>query len=501
MILRIISIQAFWIGKEINEEYNLQDDKELFSWTDCGKPIIIFYYNNWFGKTTLFEFIKDTFLGKKINDTFVSIFKIKIELESQEYEIINSRIEGVKIINQKMEITYDEFKKILEDKVLHKNEKLAVAWNNDSWEQQRNTFESLLRFNFFSDDEFKKYSSKECSLINSDMDWDTKWFLFNYILWEDFKDKEELFKIAYKYWARQKILENTAYVEKKYPEQFEESIQKEIFASPEEDFNNLLKKKFLTKDNLLQIESVILKLRELENQNRLFLESNQYVTIIINDELEHLEEKKKNIEKEYENINARITDLKDNYSDLIKWIPTQIQNDISKRKEARNFVRKHQKAIEEYFDSENGLLNEYKRDFLMALTNWIFEYKNLWFDSRKLRLSISWATEKKWDWRLKTFRFLALVAIILFKSKQKNARNLGIWFLDSPFYGVDMINSIGALKSISKFVESNIISTQLFIFATKEEKKENNDSFQEDLRNDKNIYFHEYDLEKEYLFS
>ena len=65
-----------------------------------------------------------------------------------------------------------------------------------------------------------------------------------------------------------------------------------------------------------------------------------------------------------------------------------------------------------------------------------------------------------------------------------------------------MLNSTKALNSISSFIENNKLSTQLFIFATKEENNSIEDSFEKELKKNKNIYFHPYDYEnKEYLIS
>ena len=128
---------------------------------------------------------------------------MKLLINNEEYLIKNSPIDWLNVTYKSNLINYADFKKILEKKILNKNEKLAVAWRNPQWEQKRNTLESLLRFNFFSDDEFKKYTQQSCSLINSDLDWDTKWIMLNYILWESFnRDKEKLFRIAYKYWTK-----------------------------------------------------------------------------------------------------------------------------------------------------------------------------------------------------------------------------------------------------------------------------------------------------------
>jgi len=481
-----------------------QNPKELFKWKDNWKPIIIFYYNNWFWKTTLFNFIKSTFLWKIIKEKFMYEFILEIKLNNNIFILKNSSInKEIKVLCDYKKSSYEKFKEKLENNILNKNEKLAVAWKNTSWEQNRNTLASLLRFNFFTDDEFKKFSQSECSLINNDVDWDTKWMLFNYILWEvyDIK-KENLFKIAYRYWAKQKILENTKKLEKKYKDYFSNINQTKLFEDPEEEFNKLLNKKFEIKNNLLEINSIILKLNELKNENKIYLNENNIISDLIKNEYKDFKKEEKRLKSKYENISWRLIDLKDEYWNLIKWVPTNIQKAVELRKNSLIFVNKYKNDVEKYYRENNKLLNEYKNLFLKELTNWNFKFNNIEFNNRKLRLILSWNNEKKWDWRLKTLRFLALIGIILFKWKNKNSRNLWIWFFDSPFYWVDVYNSTKSLKSISKFIDKNKINTQLFIFATKEEKREKKDSFEEELEKNKKIYFHTYtDNNKEYLIS
>lgn len=498
MTLKIKSIKIFW-----NQIMNNQS-KELFNWKDEWKPIIIFYYNNWFWKTTLFNFIKSTFLWKKIKDNFIDLFQMEVLLNDSNYLIKNWPNIWIEVLLNNQLSTYENFKENLENLILNKNEKLAVAWKNPTWEQNRNTLESLLRFNFFTDDEFKKYTQKECSLINSDLDWDTRGILFNYILWEEFDyNKKKLFKIAYRYWARQKIINDTNKLEKIYSSYFDTNNQISLFENPEEDFNNLLNDKFTTKNILLQIEAIVSNLNDLKNENINFLVNNDIINNLIEKELNHLNESRKDYEKEYSHINKKLSDLKDEYWDLIKWVPTNTQKAIWLRKDALIFVKKYESDVESYYKNNVKLLNEYKELFLKELTKWIFEFKNIWFNNRELKLLLKWwPDEKKWDWRLKTLRFLSLIWIILFKSKNNFSRNLWIWFFDSPFYWVDMENSTNAIKSISSFIDINKLKTQLFIFATKEEKKEKKDTFEEELEKNKNIYFHKYDYQnKEYLIS
>lgn len=498
MWLKIKSINIYWV-KIMKEE-----PKNLFSWKDEWKPIIIFYYNNWFWKTTLFTFIKETFLWNKIKDTFIDIFEMEVLLNKKIYLIKNSPSNWIKVLLNTKESSYEDFQKDLENNILNKNEKLAVAWKNQTWEQNRNTLDSLLRFNFFSDDEFKKYNQKECSLINSDLDGDTKGFLFNYILWEKIdRTKESLFKIAYRYWAKQKILNSTKNLEKEYSSYFNNIVQTTLWGTPEEDFNKLLDEKFILKETLLQIESIQNKLIQLLEENKDFLHWNVDISTLINTELKNIWDSRENYESKYKIILKQITDLKDEYGDLLKWIPTKTQKEISLRQDAIHYIKKHQKEIENYYKNTVSLLNEYKNLFLKELTNWIFDFQNITFLNRELRLSLKWwAEEKKWDWRLKTLRFLALVWVILFKSKNSYARNLWIWFFDSPFYWVDMYNSIESIESISDFITQNSLSTQLFIFATKNEKAWIEDSFENELKVNKNIYFHEYDYKsKKYLIS
>lgn len=501
MSLKINYINIYW-EKIMNERESL-----LFKWEDSWKPINIFYYNNWYWKTTLFSFIKQTFIWNKIDDKFINFFEMGISINNDKFILRNWSNLWIKVVNNSKEITYDSFKEILENKVLNKDWKLAVAWKNPKWEQERNTVESLLRFNFFTDDEFKKYTQKSCSLINSDLDWDTKWILLNYILWEKFDtSKEALFKISYRYWARQKIVSSTKKIGKDYKEYFKDLwLQISLFEDPEKDFNDLLEKKFETKDSLMQMESIISKLDEINNESKLFLEkeNNSFILNLIEQEKNELEIEKKKYEEKYISINNRIGNLVSEYWEILKWIPSNTKKIINLRREALLFIKENEKLVEEYYRTSNELLNKYKNSFLKELTNWIFKFTNIEFDNRTLKLTLKWwADEKKWDWRLKTLRFLALIWIIIYKSENKHARNLWIGFFDSPFYWVDMYNSIDAIASISKYISKNNITSQIFIFATKEEKKWKIDSFEEELKKDSNIYFHPYNYkEKEYLIS
>jgi len=484
----------------MNEETPL-----LFSWKDSWEPINIFYYNNWYWKTTLFNFIKATFTWKQIKETFIDTFEMKIILNSMNYILTNWPWKMVQVLENKKDITYNKFKNILEKQILKRHEKLIIEWNNKKWEQVRNRLESLLRFNFFTDDEFKKYTQKSCSLINSDFDWDTKWIFLNYILWEDFNvEKEKIFKVAFKYWSKQKFIKNTNSIWEAYPEQFEDtSWQASLFLNPEEEFNESVRKKFTIKDTLFQIESIIEKLRFLELDVKKFLNNNKLVLQLIKTELKDILIQQKKYEKEYKSISHRIQYLKDNFWDIIKWIPTDIQGKIKQRRSALQFVEKYKKDIETYYNNANPLFNEYLRWFLHELTTPLFNSENINFHHRDLKLSIWWwSEEKKWDWRLKTLRFLALVWIILLKSIKWNSRNLWIWFFDSPFYWVDMKNSIWAIESISDFIDKKSIKSQLFIFATKEESEWVVDTFERTLSKNKNVYFHEYDYKnKKYLIS
>ena len=498
MAMKIKSIKIFW-DKIMNSE-----NKVLFSWEDKNKAINIFYYNNWYWKTTLFTFIKESFLWNKIKDKFISLFEMKLLINNEEYLIKNSPIDWLNVTYKSNLINYADFKKILEKKILNKNEKLAVAWRNPQWEQKRNTLESLLRFNFFSDDEFKKYTQQSCSLINSDLDWDTKWIMLNYILWESFnRDKEKLFRIAYKYWAKQKILNNTKSIWKNYKEYFTPWNQLKLFDNPEKQFNKLIKQKIILKDSLIQLESIILKLDEIKKESIKYLKNNGLIINLIKREHKKLKTKKIEYEENFSIIKNQISDLIYDYWDLIKWVTSTTKKAIESRKKALEYVNNNKKLVEDYYRNNKSLFNQFKVWFLKELTNWIFNFDNIIIDNRELKLSIWWwADEKKWDWRLKTLRFLALIWIILFKAKNNYARNLWIWFFDSPFYWVDMLNSTKALNSISSFIENNKLSTQLFIFATKEENNSIEDSFEKELKKNKNIYFHPYDYEnKEYLIS
>ncbi len=496
MWLRIKSISAFW-DKIMNSK-----SKELFSWKDTNKPINIFYYNNWYWKTTLFTFIKKSLIWEKIKDKFISVFIMKLIIDDKEYTINNSPTNGISVILNKKDITYEKFKKILEEKVLNKNEKLSVAWRNTQWEQKRNTLESLLRFNFFSDDEFKKFNQQSCTLINSDLDGDTKWILLNYILWEQFnKEKEYLFKTAYRYWAKQKIIWNTQTIWKTYKEYFVDDAQMQFIDDPEIEFNNLVKNKISIKDSLIKLEAILIKLEKLKNESNLYLDNSELVKKLITEEELNCLEKKKEFLNQYSIIKNRINDLIADYWDIIKWIPSNTRKSIELRKAALDYVNKNKLLVEDYYRNNKLLFNKYNNWFIKELTKWIFNFSNITLDNRELKLSIWWwSDERKWDWRLKTLRFLSLIGIILYKAQNKEARNLWIWFFDSPFYGVDINNSTKSINSISNFINKNRINTQLFIFATKEEINEVTDSFQTELSLNNNVYFHPYE-EKDFLIS
>ena len=110
MAMKIKSIKIFW-DKIMNSE-----NKVLFSWEDENKAINIFYYNNWYWKTTLFTFIKESFLWNKIKDKFISLFEMKLLINNEEYLIKNSPIDWLNVTYKSNLINYADFKKILEKK-------------------------------------------------------------------------------------------------------------------------------------------------------------------------------------------------------------------------------------------------------------------------------------------------------------------------------------------------------------------------------------------------
>lgn len=499
-MVKINSIYIFW-----HEEPLLtKEPKLLFSWKNEGKPIVMFYYNNGYWKTTLFSLIKDVFQWNHIKEEYIGRMEMEVIISDIKYQITNSHV-WINILRGNEVISFNEYKNILEKQVLNKNENLLVTWKNISWQQQRNTLESLLRFNFFTDDEYRKDTNNKhrCSLINSDLDWETKWILLDYILWEDFdKNKIDLFKIAYRYWAKQRIEKSTKNIGEIYSYYFDNNAQTSIFEKPEVDFDKAIREKFEYKDIILQIEAIEAKLIELKNENISFLNNNQLVNSLITNELQEIKKVKKEYTNQYDVINKRLIDLKDNFWDIINQVDTEAKKDILERRIALKYISEHKNKIETYFSGDHKKFEVYLNQVLQELVKWVFDFKNIVFDFRRLKLEIVWTEEKKWDGRLKTLRFLSLIGIILFKAKfQKDTRNLWIWFFDAPFYGVDMINSVKAINSISKFINENKINTQLFLFVTKDEKPWKKDSFEEDLKDDENIYFHPYFPEKEYLLS
>ena len=153
--------------------------------------------------------------------------------------------------------------------------------------------------------------------------------MLNYILWESFnRDKEKLFRIAYKYWAKQKILNNTKSIWKNYKEYFTPWNQLKLFDNPEEQFNKLIKQKIILKDSLIQLESIILKLDEIKKESIKYLKNNGLIINLIKREHKKLKTKKIEYEENFSIIKNQISDLIYDYWDLIKWVTSTTKKEI-----------------------------------------------------------------------------------------------------------------------------------------------------------------------------
>ncbi len=478
MKFKITFLKAYSHWFEIN-------DKLVFSWKDNWKPINIFYYNNGFWKTTLYSLIKVTLELKKIGKEydFISRFELGCKINNKEYIIKNSKLK-LEVFSNEKSINVEKFREdILEKEVLNRNEVLSVLWKNEKWEQERNTLPSLLRFNFFTDKNYKNYWENTCSLIDAHLDGTTKWMLLNYVLGEKYDyDKIALFKKAYRYWAQENYLNKNKRFYRKYKEYFldESTNQSKLFEYNESELEEKIKERFEVKNKLIQINSILDKLKSLQEITNNHLPNKIDIINLIKNEIEFLNRELKLYLQKDRELKEQILDIKNKYSDFIKKIPTKDKKRFEELKAAHNFISENKRYIENYYQTHKTEFNKYLQEFLYKLTSFLFELENnIKFNLEELKIWLRKTESIKWDWRLKILRFLSAVAIVLYKSKYYYARNLWVLFFDAPFYGVDMLNIIKALESIINYLKDNKeIKTQIFLFVTKKEIKEQEDSFE-----------------------
>lgn len=487
---RIKKIEFFWGKTKL-------DTKKVFNWEDT-RPINFFYFQNWYGKSTLFRLIHeiivnlwenkvqsiwDGFTIDKEKKIYLNKIVILIQLKDQQFSLLYER----KTENSPVKLQWNpfgdknffsglSFDKYFQANIFNQNEPLVYI--NEKWGQEKRntTVKSLCRFNFLSDEDYYKQWWVECHLADTHKDGSGRWVLFNYVLWENIDDFDrnliqavwtslKFEKDIAKLNKQIKIMENELWVNEWWA--FDSTIEEYVDAVS----NNILEFKndrIKSKELDLAINKLNVLLKDLD----ILWDDKEIFKEMINQENLYLSDYRNKLSKKMNELQNHINDNDLLNVNRFKELKS-IQDEFKMKKD---YCEKNLSSVEKYkekrfSDKRDVLYKNYKVIYSNLLDCW---YKEALLDEKNLMVKLNkW--DFRWDWHLRCSRVLYLIALQIYKEKHSEARTLGILFFDAPFYGVTLKNEVNVLKNIVKYYRENNINTQVFFFDTRITSYENDD--------------------------
>lgn len=498
---------------------------DLFNRKDV-KPINFFYFQNWYGKTTLFrllhyiitswwekyqkpipreycEFEEDKFI------TYINEIWIDIQIEEYLLSFTYKRVWEAPILklfsNSFSDYLFSEwmdFSSFFQQKVFHQVNHLVYINDNEK-EKRVTTVKSLARFNFLSDQDFYKISSTECHLADTHKDGNGRWVLFNYMLGEDISKFDKY------------IMQSVAtYLKFEDDIQMMERDKKKMVAkrniSSEQTMDNVDDYFQDISEKVLSLRTLKVKKKEIWIALARLQKMKESLVVFPKNELQIYDNL---ISMEEQELTMFLADL-NTEEDKITWIVEQsnfkklheyeefkkINWDIFRKKD---FLLKNLKYVQRYKDE----FYEKKRSILYA--NFSKIYKDLlacWYSNAFLNKQTLLVTLKKgkfrWDGHLRCARLLYLIALQIYKELYSEARLLGMLFVDAPFYWVSLQYEVNLLQHLVNYYKEYNLETQLFFFDTRITSYDRQDElcdFFED--NNDLVYVHPRNIKFNKLFS
>lgn len=507
-LFRIKKIEFIWWDSKLSKD-------QLFLWEDV-KPINFFYFQNWYGKTSLFKilhYLVTSWWESKIKaipqnlceftetkgTTYINKINFNVQIWEDVVLLIYERswsklILSSNSLQEKLFNDAIDFSNFFQSKVLNQSEYLVYINEKNEQEKRTTTVKSLSRFNFLSDQDFYKISSTECHLADTHKDGNGRRVLFNYILWEDISwfEKNIMQSVA-TYLKYQNDISNLTRKIKKAKEVLMINDSEWLLNNEVEEYTNTIANK-LEKLKLIKIRQKEAKiaierlLSISQNLNLFEKEYKDWYIKIINNEISYLEDFIRSSESVKLKISLSLEET--DFQKLGEY--EEVKNQCLERKQKEDFLSRNLYAVdiykkEKYELSRKELYKSFKEIYKDLLSCW---YKNASLNNQSLMIKL-----EKWDFRgdghLRCARMLYLIALQIYKEKHPKARTLGAIFYDAPFYWVTLKYEINLLDHLVKYYKKHDLHTQLFFFDTRITSYEKDDELCEFFnKNNDIIYVH-----------
>lgn len=469
-----------------------------------NQPINIFYFQNGYGKSTLYQILNKVICFEKTiptdliklnnKDYQIDEILVKVKLKEDLYTLTyrkkfpNSTTLEIANIDEKW-FGIDALSNRVEKEIYNQNNPLIYI-TLDKKTQRRTTIESLARFNFLDDESYYHQKSKECDLADTHKDGEWKRVLFNYILWEDLSDMP--LDIMQQVWTHKKLTSNILpELERQYaklPNDEEDGLFGDIF---KEQQSQLISQEAELKDYKIikkDAEFWLLKIKDLLSNTQI-LEKHQYVKTFLEKEREFLLTFISNVDQKVDEIFSKIKLNAPNMADLVHQI-SEREALKSRIEETTSYIKNTLSAVRRYEDRPRDVLySAYQSIYDPLLSKAGYKW-NASLNNKTLKVILR-TGDKLWDGHLRLARLLYLVALQLYKKTFTKARTLGVWFFDAPFYGVTLTNVVTFFDSIVDYYKKHQADTQLFFFMTRITDYENNDHLEKFIQdNNQYIYNH-----------
>lgn len=462
-MIRIKRIQIF---------HDVSFSSEIFDWQDMGKALNVFHFKNQFWKTTLYNVVRcllswDLLSSKNINIDVVWSAILALQIDDVTYTLKSNHKDFyfMKDGNPIIDIPYDQY--MLEE----------VFWK-DYWtdqiiyhKQEKTSVSSLMRFSFFSDEDFSSKDSCTADLIHVKFDGKGKFILLCYVLWwglnngvtwgEIFYDINELTKIDKEIWKIEGKLNS--------------KNAKELQAISDGLFSDMWNKYKEVQNEKLELENLQSITKKME-----ILKLKAWNIGLWKQIMDYLDSEISFLSGSLKELQDRIKQKDDYLLCFSSEIDPQDVLTHEQLKNKKNALLEKKEIIERKLFSSLDLgkvIENY--DNITSSFEWIFWFK---VDCEEMKVALSNLSS---EGILKCSKFLANLCFqiysALYYQEKKKIPLLPIWFYDSVFGGVDIDNIITCFSQIWYLDQEIKDNIQIFVCTNRYNRGKNElDHFMED---------------------
>lgn len=359
----------------------------------------------------------------------------------------------------------------------------------------KTSISSLMRFSFFSDEDFDSKDSNQADLIHEEFDGKWKIVLFKYVLWQKLKEQKSR-KDAFEKVNQLSQINKEIGKLKKILDLKEANQARQISESLFSDTGNQYKE---LQNNKLELENLIKAIQRLEilklKANELHLGKD--FSDFLSEEILFLRESKWGLESDINSKQQSIFAFSSvNPNDLLNY---------DEKKEKKKKLEEKRDLIEAELDTffvvdEKSVVSKYLDIVDSIKWEWDKFYFKVDIEDLLVRLPVLSS-----EWILKWSKFLANVCFQLYSANNYSEKNkiplLPIGIYDSVFWWADVdiiIQCFEAIKNLNDSLKNNL---QIFVFMNRYNTlwiKNEIDLFLEE--NVEQVYNYEMPLEQKFLF-